>query len=128
MLRKYLARSKNALVVPAVLAALFFSAACSTAKSLPPDSISQIQENSGPEEFSRGSVIVYLKNGTGLQEINALAERHGLNVLYIYKNFSACALSSESTLSAAALDSLISDIEKERCVLGVQKDYIMKLD
>lgn len=105
-----------------------FLFSCGTSKNVEPSSSAPAQENSSANEFSRNSVIVYLKNGTSVKKINELAEKYNLSVLYVYQNFSACALSSGTSLSDSALDSLISDLEKEDCVISVQKDYIMRLD
>lgn len=80
------------------------------------------------EDFSHNTIIVSLQNGTTNEEIAELAARHNLNVLYIYKNFSSCALSSPKTLTDSELDSLISEVQKDEKVLAVQKDYIMHLD
>ncbi len=84
-------------------------------------------ENS-TENFSHNTIIVYLENETSQKEIISLAKKYNLQILYIYKNFSACALSSTKTLNTSELNSLISTLESEPKVLSVQKDYIMTLD
>lgn len=80
------------------------------------------------DNYSHNTIIVYLENGTSEEEIRALSEKHNLKVLYIYKNFSSCALSSEKTLTDNELNLLIKKIESEPRVLSVQKDYIMSID
>lgn len=81
-----------------------------------------------PGSFSHRTVIVYLENGTSEEEINALCKKYKLQVLYIYKSFSSCALSSQETLTDKELDELIKKVKSEPLVLDVQKDYIMSLD
>lgn len=91
----------------------------------------QLSSDSGTleaENFSHSTIIVYVKNGTSEEEINSLSRKYGLQVLYIYKNFSACALSSQETLTDKELDELITKVESESFVLSAQKDYIMSLD
>lgn len=80
------------------------------------------------QNFSHNTIIVYLENETNQKEISALAKKYNLQILYIYKNFSACALSSQKKLSTKELNALISALETEPKVLSVQKDYILNLD
>lgn len=80
------------------------------------------------QNFSHNTIIVYLENRTNQKEISSLAKKYNLQILYVYKNFSACALSSQKNLSIAELNTLISALETEEQVLSVQKDYILNLD
>lgn len=110
-------------ILVCVSATFFFS--CASAKS---SAESQNPESQPQENFSHNTIIVSLQNETTDEEIAELAARHNLNILYIYKNFSSCALSSPKTLTDSELDALISEVQKEEKVLAVQKDYIMHLD
>lgn len=80
------------------------------------------------QNFSHNTIIVYLENGTSQKEISELAQKYNLQILYVYKNFSACALSSQKTLSTEELNALISALESEPKILSTQKDYILNLD
>ncbi len=97
---------------------------CKTTKN----QLMQNTEISKANNFSHNTIIVYVKNGTSEEEIQTLCKKYNLQVLYIYKNFSSCALSSERFLSNSELNKLIKKLESEPCVLSVQKDYIMNLD
>ncbi len=88
----------------------------------------QNTETSKTNNFSHNTIIVYVKNGTSEEEINSLSRKYSLQVLYIYKNFSSCALSSQEPLTDKELEELITKVESESFVLSVQKDYIMSLD
>lgn len=113
---------KIRLLIFAVVSIVFISCAKSN----------KLEKNGTPhsssENFSHNTVIVSLKNGTSDEEIKKLAEKHNLKVLYNYKNFSMCALSSEKTLNDKELSTLISELKKEKIVLNVEKDYIMHIE
>lgn len=97
---------------------------CKTTKN----QLMQNTEISKANNFSHNTIIVYVKNGTSEEEIQTLCKKYNLQVLYIYKNFSSCALSSQEPLTDKELEELITKVESESFVLSVQKDYIMSLD
>lgn len=80
-----------------------------------------------PEYFSR-NIIVSLKEHLSENEVNALAADFNLEVLYYYRNFNICSLSSKEKLDDLQMEALITSIEADERVNFAEGDGIIRLD
>lgn len=76
-------------------------------------------------EYSASTVIVSLADGADVQGI---ADRHNLSVLYDLKNLRMAAYKTAQPLTAQQMDLLIAELEADKQVLSAQRDYIMHAD
>ena len=88
---------------------------------------SVLTEENG-REYSADTLIVQLDPETDEAGARELAERHGLEIVYLYRSFSSMAVKTPSPLTAEEMDALMEELEGEEGVLGVGRDYITRLD
>ena len=79
-------------------------------------------------EYSADTLIVMLDPEAEEAAARALAERHGLEILYLYKSFSSMAVKTPGFLTAEEMDALAAALEAEEIVTAVNRDYITRLD
>ena len=79
-------------------------------------------------EYSARTLIVQLDPDTDEEEAAALAEKHGLGIVYLYRSFSSMAVSAAGPMTAGEMDALMAELEEEEAVLGVERDYVTRLD
>ncbi len=79
-------------------------------------------------EYSASTLIVQLDPDTDEEAAEALAEKHGLEIVYLYRSFSSMAVRTAGPLTAGEMDALMAELEEEEAVLGVEHDYITRLD
>ena len=78
-------------------------------------------------EYSDNTLLLSLEAGVSEADIQDLAARYDMEVLYIYQNFNMCALRLPERLDDQRFDRLIERIEKEPGVLQAMRDGIMQL-
>ena len=79
-------------------------------------------------EYSADTLIVMLDPETDETAARTLAQRHGLEILYLYKSFSSMAVKTPGLLTAEEMDTLAAALEAEDIVTAVNRDYITRLD
>ncbi len=79
-------------------------------------------------EYSASTLIVQLDPDTDEEAAEALAEKHGLEIVYLYRSFSSMAVRTAGPLTAGEMDALMAELEEEEAVLGVERDYVTRLD
>lgn len=79
-------------------------------------------------EYSASTLIVQLDPDTDEEAAEALAEKHGLEIIYLYRSFSSMAVRTAGPLTAGEMDALMAELEEEEAVLGVERDYVTRLD
>ena len=79
-------------------------------------------------EYSASTLIVQLDPDTDEEAAEALAEKHGLEIVYLYRSFSSMAVRTAGPMTSGEMDALMAELEDEEAVLGVERDYITRLD
>jgi hypothetical protein len=83
-------------------------------------------KSDGPE-YTANTLLISLNEGSSEDEVYALAERYGMEVMYIYQNFNMCAVKLPRDYSDAEFKDLIRQLKKEPIVNDVSRDAIMHL-
>ncbi len=105
-----------------LLAMVLLSSCQSTQSAKEPE----VQEESFP--YSLNTLIISVSGKDDMDAINAVFDKYGLEVLYDYENFPMFAVQIDHTCTPEELEVLITEIEKEELVIGVEKDYIYSID
>ena len=82
----------------------------------------------GGREYSARTLIVLLEPDTDEVVARSAAERHGVEILYLYRRFPSMAVKTSRCLTAEEMDALAAELEKEEIVLGTARDYITRRD
>ena len=127
--------------IPAILNLIFLSCNFRTNRSENPKvDISAVLKNernidfpteeeiSSKKDYSAKNIIVSLKDELSEESVNKLASDYNLTVLYFYRNFKLCALSSEKSLTDSEMQSLMNLLKNDERVNFVERDGIIRLD
>lgn len=80
------------------------------------------------QKYSSNTIIVSVDSSATKEEMYKFFEESNLEIVYEYKNFNMFALKTTENLTKNELEKLIEELEKDKRILGVEKDYIVSID
>ncbi len=121
MKRKPISTSLSKMI--AVLAIILLClTSCTTAKDI------QQSPEAAEGGYSLNTLLICVENKEDTKAINSIFEKYNLEVLYDYSNFMIYAVKLDHTYTSEELASLISELEKEKPIIAVERDHIYSID
>ena len=80
----------------------------------------------GPE-YSPNTLLISLEDGLCEEDVQALAARYDMEILYLYQNLNMCAVKLPRDYSDAEFRTLIKRLEAEPAVISAERDAIVRL-
>ncbi len=78
-------------------------------------------------EYSRTTLIVRMAENTAADKAKALFDRLGLEIVYSYLDGAMYAVKTDHEMTDAEMNRLMSALLDEDIVVGVEKDYVVRL-
>ncbi len=124
---------KKLLLISIMICIVLSAGACSAPEKPKDEPVPEIEagtitdEETGAE-YSNNILIVSVSEEADPDAVKAVFEKYNMQVIYDMPNLSMYSVQLERPATAEQIDELISKLEAEENILGVNRDYIAQLD